>query len=77
MQPLLTERQVAAMLQIKSKTLRNWRNPKINRGPVWAKYGRLVRYDRQDVQLWIAHAAVREADHQFARGLTKINLDLI
>ena len=67
MQTLLTERQVAAILQIAPKTLRNWRDPKINKGPAWRKYGRLVRYDRQDVQLWMAHAAVREADHQFSR----------
>jgi len=54
MQTLLTERQVAAILQMAPKTLRNWRDPKINKGPAWRKYGRLVRYDRQDVQLWMA-----------------------
>lgn len=66
MQTLLTERQVAAILQISPKTLRNWRSPKINKGPAWAKYGRLVRYERQDVSLWMAHAAIRSADKQFA-----------
>jgi predicted DNA-binding transcriptional regulator AlpA len=58
MQTLLTERQVAAILQMAPKTLRNWRDPKINKGPAWRKYGRLVRYDRQDVQLWMAHSAL-------------------
>jgi predicted DNA-binding transcriptional regulator AlpA len=69
MQTLLTERQVAAILQIQPKTLRNWRDPKINKGPAWFKLGRLVRYDRQDVQLWMAHQAVQEADRQFSRAL--------
>jgi predicted DNA-binding transcriptional regulator AlpA len=75
MQPLLTERQVAAILQISPKTLRNWRA--LEKGPAWRKYGRLVRYDCQDVQLWMAHAAVRQADEQFSRGLTNTRLDSI
>jgi hypothetical protein len=64
MQPLLTEKQVAVILQITPSTLRNWRNPKIKKGPAWAKYGRLVRYDRKDVQLWIDQTAVRSPGDQ-------------
>jgi hypothetical protein len=75
MQTLLTERQVAAVLAIAPKTLRNWRA--LGKGSAWRKYGRLVRYDTQDVQLWMAHAALREADAQFSRGLTSANLDSI
>ena len=58
MQTLLTERQVAALLQISPKTLRNWRT--LAKGPSWRKYGRLVRYDRQDVQLWMAHTPLHK-----------------
>ncbi len=58
MQTLLTERQVAALLQISPKTLRNWRT--LGKGPSWRKYGRFVRYDRQDVQLWITHAPLHK-----------------
>jgi predicted DNA-binding transcriptional regulator AlpA len=68
MQPLLTEKQVALILQIAPSTLRNWRNPKIKKGPAWAKYGRLVRYDRKDVQLWMDQTAVRSEADQFGRG---------
>jgi predicted DNA-binding transcriptional regulator AlpA len=59
MQPLLTERQVAAMLQISPKTLRNWRV--LKRGPAWRKFGRLVRYNLRDVQIWIARAFPKRA----------------
>jgi hypothetical protein len=57
MQPLLTERQVAAILAIAPKTLRNWRV--LKKGPAWRKYGRLVRHSCRDVQVWVIHAADR------------------
>jgi hypothetical protein len=69
MQTLLTERQVAAILQISPKTLRNWRT--LEKGPAWAKYGRLVRYDCQDVQLWMAPPTIRRSARPITSATTK------
>lgn len=61
-EPLLAPRQVAAILQISPKTLRNWRSLGI--GPTYRKYGRLARYDRQDVLHWMAQQALAAVSHQ-------------
>jgi predicted DNA-binding transcriptional regulator AlpA len=47
---LFTERQVASLLSVSVKTLRNWR---LNgQGPPFRKISRLVRYAADDLQAW-------------------------
>jgi len=50
-QPLLTSKQVGAMLNIPSGTLRYWRN--VGVGPVWHKLQGSIRYDLQDVEAYV------------------------
>ena len=47
---LLTDKQLAVELNIKPKTLANWRN--LNVGPAYIKERGVVRYRRADVNLW-------------------------
>jgi predicted DNA-binding transcriptional regulator AlpA len=48
--PLLTEREVATLLAVSVKTLRNWR---LNgQGPPFRKLSRIVRYAAGDLQAW-------------------------
>jgi predicted DNA-binding transcriptional regulator AlpA len=49
---LLTEHQVADLLTLSVKTLRNWRLS--GTGPCHLKVGRLVRYRSGDVKAWLA-----------------------
>jgi predicted DNA-binding transcriptional regulator AlpA len=46
----LTENQVAERTQISLGTLRRWRLE--NRGPLYRKFGSLVRYDEEDLTAW-------------------------
>jgi predicted DNA-binding transcriptional regulator AlpA len=48
---LMSEREVAQMLNCSAKTLRNDRS--MGRGPKWVKIGRLVRYRIEDVLAYI------------------------
>jgi excisionase family DNA binding protein len=48
---LLTQEQVAKWLNIKARTLRNWRDT--GSGPVSIRLGRQVRYRRSDVSQWL------------------------
>ena len=50
--PLLKERDVAAVLNIKIVTLRRWRWE--GRGPRFVKVGAAVRYDPSDIESFIA-----------------------
>jgi predicted DNA-binding transcriptional regulator AlpA len=48
--PLFTEREVATLLAVSVKTLRNWR---LNgQGPPFRKLSRIVRYAAGDLQAW-------------------------
>jgi predicted DNA-binding transcriptional regulator AlpA len=49
---LLTESEVAGLLRLSVKTLRNWRFSGF--GPRHLKMGRLVRYRLGDVKAWLA-----------------------
>lgn len=51
---LLTTEDVAALLQVTPKCLKNWRTRRAN-GPPWVPVGSLVRYRLGDVQQWIAN----------------------
>ena len=53
---LLTERQVAALLNCTVSALRRWRLE--GRGPRWCKIERLVRYRRSDIERWVESQAV-------------------
>ena len=53
---LLTDRQVARMLNVSCAALRFWRSR--GSGPRWCRVGqRLVRYDLVDLRRWIADQA--------------------
>jgi predicted DNA-binding transcriptional regulator AlpA len=51
---LLTEHEVANLLALSIKTLRNWRLS--GSGPCHLKVGRLVRYRLSDVRAWLGNA---------------------
>lgn len=48
--PFLTEEQAAARLQISPSSLRAWRVRRT--GPAYLKLGRLVRYERDEIDSW-------------------------
>jgi predicted DNA-binding transcriptional regulator AlpA len=50
-QPLFTERDLASLLNLSVKTLRNWRLS--GYGPPHLKVGRLVRYRVSELNLWL------------------------
>jgi len=52
-QRLMTRAEVAQLLQIPEKTLRNWRARGID-GPRGFKVGKAVRYRREEVERWLA-----------------------
>ncbi|MCC6269638.1 MAG: helix-turn-helix domain-containing protein [Dehalococcoidia bacterium] len=53
---VLTETQVANLLAMKVATLRAWR---LNgRGPAYMKFGRAVRYRREDVEAFVERSRV-------------------
>jgi excisionase family DNA binding protein len=54
---LLTTAEVAAILNVKSQTLRKMRTH--GDGPLFAKIGALVRYEQRDVSEWLARRMVR------------------
>ena len=55
--PLMTAAEVARLLSVTPKTLREWRLSKPMRGPAWLKTGEgetcAVRYSRESVAAWI------------------------
>ena len=51
MQELLTEREAAALLRLKVKTLQAWRLQK--RGPRYAKFGSRVFYPRAEIERFV------------------------
>jgi hypothetical protein len=54
---LLTERQVAAILQIKPNTLAHWRLTKLKPLP-FIRIGRTIRYHSEDVEQFLAKGRV-------------------
>lgn len=54
---LLTSEQAAALLNMQTSTLRNWKyldsKDDGHRGPKVTKFGRLVRYRLSDIEAWI------------------------
>lgn len=49
---LLTRAEAAELLRVPTQTLANWWSQ--GKGPRGFKYGRHVRYDKQDVLAWLA-----------------------
>ena len=49
-QPLFTERDVATLLNVSVKTVRNWKVT--GKGPPFRKLSRIVRYAADDLQAW-------------------------
>ena len=56
---LLNEKQTAELLGLKPNTLQDWRVE--GKGPPYRKIGRLVRYDRSQVEQWSADQTVDPA----------------
>lgn len=54
--PLQDETAISKRLECEVKTLQAWRSR--GGGPPFIKVGRLVRYDPQDVEAWIASRRV-------------------
>jgi hypothetical protein len=53
---LLTEDELAVMLDLKLETIRAWRSEKI--GPAWVKLGKGVYYRFKDITEWIDKSVV-------------------
>lgn len=58
---LMTVEQVSAYLGISVNTLNYWRKPEVDKGPPWIKEGRVLRYDRDDVDAWLKDRTHRPA----------------
>ncbi|MGC2853841.1 helix-turn-helix domain-containing protein [Novispirillum sp. DQ9] len=48
---LLTPKEVASILRVSEKTLKNWRSLRL--GPPFIKVGGVVRYRRRSVDRWL------------------------
>jgi predicted DNA-binding transcriptional regulator AlpA len=63
MQPLLTQRDAAALLKISTRSLERWRVSGL--GPRFCKVGNsAVRYLEADLEAWIASRVVRSTSQQ-------------
>jgi predicted DNA-binding transcriptional regulator AlpA len=58
-EPLVPEKEAAAVLHVKPPTLTAWRNR--GQGPAYVKVGRLVFYRPSDIREWLASRIVRPA----------------
>jgi excisionase family DNA binding protein len=52
--PMLTQREVAALLGIRPRTIEDWRSRKTGPELPYVRLGRAVRYRREDVERLIA-----------------------
>ncbi len=59
MSDYLTDRELAELLAIPTRTPGQWRY--LRRGPAYMKVGRHVRYRREDVEAWLAEQTVTPA----------------
>ena len=66
--PMVTTKQLAALIGVPVATLNNWRS--LNRGPRSFRLGRSVRYQLDDVAAWIEEQ--QQADGHY-RSLTSSN----
>jgi predicted DNA-binding transcriptional regulator AlpA len=64
MQPLLTQRQAAALLCLSERTLERFRVSGI--GPKFLRMGKSIRYRLSDVEAWIASRVVGSTSEQTA-----------
>jgi len=64
MQPLLTQRQAAALLCLSERTLERFRVNGI--GPKFVRLGHSIRYRLCDVEAWIASRVVGSTSEQTA-----------
>jgi excisionase family DNA binding protein len=61
-QSLMDVNAIARMLSVSPATVRDWR--KRGEGPLAYKIGRLVRWDRVEVQKWLSAHRERPAGHK-------------
>ena len=64
MQPLLTQRQAAALLCLSERTLERFRVSGI--GPKFVRMGKSIRYRLGDVEAWIERRTVGSTSEQTA-----------
>jgi excisionase family DNA binding protein len=50
--PLLSPREVAELFGVSTGTLRSWRER--GDGPAFLKVGKLVKYEKTDLEVWLA-----------------------
>ena len=50
--PLLSPQEVSELLGVSTGTLRSWRER--NDGPAWLKVGKLIKYERDGLDVWLA-----------------------
>ncbi len=55
MDTLLTEGDLAKVLQVSVRTIQDWRHE--GRDPRYVNLGRLIRYSQRDIEAWIAGVA--------------------
>ena len=61
--PLLSPREAGDLLGISTGTLRSWR--KRNEGPAWIRVGKLVKYDRNELEIWLMATNADRRDIEF------------
>jgi predicted DNA-binding transcriptional regulator AlpA len=50
--PLWSPREVSELIGVSTGTLRSWRE-RLD-GPQWLKVGKKIKYDRNDIETWLA-----------------------
>jgi predicted DNA-binding transcriptional regulator AlpA len=66
MQPLLTQRQAAALLCLSERTLERFRVSGV--GPRFVRLGKSVRYRLRDVEAWLAARVVGSTSEEVDNG---------
>lgn len=65
LQSLLTPDEAAKILEVRPSTLARWRWA--GRGPRYAKYGKVIRYRREDIDAFIQAHLCRHTAHADAK----------
>jgi predicted DNA-binding transcriptional regulator AlpA len=66
MQPLLTQRQAAALLCLSERTLERFRVSGF--GPKFVRLGKSVRYRSGDVETWLSSRVVSSTSQEIGNG---------
>jgi hypothetical protein len=58
--PLLSPKEVSELLGVSTGTLRSWRER--NDGPAFLKVGKLIKYERDGLEVWLAATNLHRDD---------------